>query len=193
MMDISRVALAGVLLATLIAAQSASAQSPCADINFDSSITSRFPDASDACLGIQLRDGRQFAHFQAELVGVTGNHVRARFRLPDGDYSDTYGFDVSPEARVQIDGRDYRYRDLNRGQQLDVYVPPDRWQFHIPESEQFAASRTVAVFTPVQEEDSGAGAMLPSTASPLPFIGIVGSVLSLVGLALLAVRRRLPR
>lgn len=190
-MNIRKLSLAGILLGSFVSAQPALAQSGCPDVDFNSSITSRFPDASDACLGIEVRDGRQYAHFQAELVGVSGNSVRARFRLPDGDYSDTYAFDVKPEARVEIEGRSYRYRDLERGQELDVYLPPDRWQFHIPESENFEVSRTVAVYTPMQAADEGA--MLPSTASPVPLIGAAGGVLSLIGLSLLGLLRLLKK
>jgi hypothetical protein len=192
-MSTHKVALAGLLLATLGAAGVAFAQSGCPALDFHSSITSRFPDARDACLGIEMRDGRQYAHFQGEIVRVSGNRVRMRFQLPDGTFSDTYAFDVSPDARVSIEGRDYRWRDLERGQPLDIYLPPDRWQFHVPESERFEVSRTVAVFTPLRQEESTGGEMLPSTASPLPLIGFAGGVLSVLGVSLLALRRRLSK
>jgi hypothetical protein len=181
---------AGLLVAALCAVQPASAQTGCEDIVFSSEITNRLPEAESSCLGVQSREGDLYAHFQAEVVGVSGNTVRAKFRQPDGGYSETYAFEMKPEARVTIDGRKYRYRDLSRGQELDVYVPGDRWEFYIPEEEDFTVARTVAVampYEPAQTEPE----MLPKTASPLPLLGTTGGLLTMLGLGLIAIRRRL--
>jgi hypothetical protein len=180
---------AGLLLAAFAAEQPAHAQSGCADIDFTSSITDRFPNARNACLGIETREGRQFAHFQAEIVRVSGNQVRARFLRPDGSYSETFAFDMDAGDRVEVGGRSYRYRELSRGQQLDIYVPNDRWEFHIPEEDDFSVARTVAVAMPYEADTGGEGAMLPQTAGPLPLLGLAGVLLTAAGLALAAIRR----
>lgn len=181
----------GVAVAALGAVEPATAQSGCADIDFNDTITDRFPNAGNACLGIEARDGREFAHFQAEIVSVSGNRVRAKFRLPDGSYSETYSFETGSNDRVELGGRSYRYRELSRGQELDIYIPHDRWEFHIPEEENFEVARTVAIVTPMMSEGGGEPAVLPSTASALPLLGIAGSLLVLAGLGVTVVRRRL--
>jgi hypothetical protein len=178
-----------VVLSALAAAAPASAQTGCSDVEFSSRITDRLPNAADSCLGIETRDGRQYAHFKAEIVGTSGNTVRTRFVQQDGGYSPTYSLEMDPSARVEINGRKYRYRELARGQQLDVYVPPDQWEFHVPETENFSVARSVAVVTPLamQEEQE-----LPSTASPVPALGLIGALLMLMGAGLAAASRRLP-
>jgi hypothetical protein len=181
---------AGLLGATLCAVQPASAQTGCEDIVFSSAITNRLPEAEESCLGVQSREGELYAHFQAEVVGVSGNTVRAKFRQPDGEYSETYAFEMQSDDRVTIDGRKYRYRDLSRGQELDIYLPGDRWEFYIPEEEDFTVATTVAVampYEPAQMEPE----TLPKTASPLPLLGAIGGLLTMLGLGLIAIRRRL--
>jgi len=178
------------LLAGFAVSPSALAQGNCPDIEFSSQMTSQFPNIADSCLEIVTRNGEQFARLEAEIVRTTGNTVRARFQHPDGSYSDTYTIDMPADARVTIDGRQYRYRDLSRGQKVSVYLPSDRWAFNIPEGDDFATESvaTVAVVTPMRVSESTA--MLPSTASPLPLIGILGGLFSALGFALVAVRRR---
>jgi hypothetical protein len=185
------------VLSALAASSLASAQTGtgCSDIEFSSTITDRFPNAADACHGIETRDGVQYAHFKAEIVGVSGNRLRARFLRPDGEYGKTYSMDVDPSARVEIGGRKYRYRDLAAGQELDIYLPPNRWQFHVPETEDFGAETTTVVilYPVVGEEPTMAATELPATASPLPALGLAGGLLLLIGGALTAIRWRQPK
>jgi hypothetical protein len=175
-----------VVLSALAAAVPASAQTGCSDVEFSSRITERLPNAADSCLGIETRDGRQYAHFKAEIVSTSGNTVNTRFLQPDGTYSPTYTMEMDPGARVEIAGRQYRYRELARGQELDVYIPPDQWEVHVPESDDFSAARTVAVATPfaMQEE-------LPATASLVPALGLCGALLLMLGAGLAATSQRL--
>lgn len=181
---------ASVALAALAAWQPTLAQEACSDIDFADSITARFPNASQACLGVEAREGRLFAHFQAEVVRTSPpNQVRVRFRRPDGEFSPVYDFDMPADARVQIGGRSYSYRQLDRGQELDIYLPSDLWEFHIPETENFAAAQTVTVIRPMQQGGGGGGAVLPRTAGPLPLLGILGVLLTGLGLVLTRIRR----
>ena len=177
---------ASLMVATLGAAQPASAQTGCEDINFDSTITDRFPEAQNSCIGVEMREEQPYALFHAEIVRVSGNTVSAKFRQPNGEYSETYAFDMDSDDRVEIDGRKYRYRELSRGQELDVYVPASRWEFHIPEEGEFTVARTVAVAMPYEAEEPE---MLPKTASPLPLIGATGGFLTMLGLGLVGIRR----
>lgn len=178
------------LVAGLTASQTALAQGTCGSIQFSPSILSQFPEAPNACLGIETRNGRPFAHFEGEIVGVSGQQVRARFRLPNGDYSQTYTFTPRSDARVTIQGQQYRYRDLSRGQELDVYLPPDRWEFQLPETEVFASATTVETVTPAVVTTSAVAASLPRTATPLPLFGLLAGFFTAFGIGLTIVRRR---
>lgn len=186
--------LTSTLLLAGLAAAPAQAQVTCDDIDLTGPISDRFPRASDACLAVIERDGRQFAKFTAEVQRVRGNTIYAKFKLPDGSKTDTYSFDMPADARVEIGGRNYRYRDLTPKTELNVYLPEGRWEVHVPQSDDFATASAVAVATPMMasdEDESDMVAMLPKTASPVPLIGMLGGLLTSLGLLLYGIRRRL--
>ena len=182
---------AGILLA-LSWTQSALAQTSCRDLTFTGPVAREFPQARDACLGVETREGRPYAHFQARIRNVRGNTVEAEFKMPDGTYSRPISVTPDPEARVRIAGRTYRWRDLSRGQELDVWLPPDRWEIVVPENPetQFAAASTVATLVISEPAPAVAANTLPRTASLVPAIGAVGGLLTVLGLVVAAIRRR---
>ena len=116
---------------------------------------------------------------------IDGMPRSGRERSTDGGAPD-------PDSRVRIAGRNYRWRDLSRGQELDVWLPPDRWEIVVPEDPeaQFAAAPTVASFVISEPAPTVAANTLPRTASPLPLIGAAGGVLVVLGLVVAGIRRR---
>lgn len=171
--------------------QLALAQGNCGDIVFSSDISSRFPNARSACLDVVDKNGQRFAHFKARIVRVSGNTVEAEFRQADGSWGRPVQFQPDPSARVRIAGQSYRYRDLSRGQELDVYLPPDRWAIAVPESDtEFIVAQEV-VIVPLQEPSPALAANLPRTASPLPLLGVLGVAFLALGSLALLIRKRL--
>jgi hypothetical protein len=186
------VGIAGTTLA-LLWTQSSLAQLSCDDLTFTGPVARQFPDARDACLGVETREGRPYAHFNARIRNVRSNMVEAEFKLPDGTYGRPITFTPDPDARVRIAGRDYRYRDLSRGQELDVWLPPDRWEIVVPADpeQSFAAAPTVAVFAISEPSPALAANTLPRTASVLPLAGALGGLLTVLGFVVARLRRRL--
>lgn len=182
---------AGIVLA-LSWTQSTLAQPSCRDLTFTGPVAREFPQARDACLGVETREGRPYAHFQARITNVRGNTVEAEFKMPDGTYSRPISVTPDPEARVRIAGRTYRWRDLSRGQELDVWLPPDRWEIVVPENPeaQFAAAPTVATIAISEPAPAVAANTLPRTASLVPAIGAAGGLLTVLGLVVAGIRRR---
>ena len=187
----SIVGAAGTVLA-LMWTQSALAQTSCRDLTFTGPVARQFPNARDACLGVETRDGRQYAHFTARIRAVRGNTIEAEFKQPDGTYGRPISFTPEPDARVRIAGRTYRYRDLSRGQELDVWLPPDRWEIVQPADpeQSFAAAPTVIIFAISEPSPAVASNTLPRTASVLPMAGALGGLLTVLGLAVAGIRRR---
>ena len=186
--------LSSTLLLAGLAAAPAQAQVTCDDITLTGPIAERFPRAGDACLEVVEKDGRPYAKFTAEIQRVRGNTVYAKFKMPDGTKTDTYSFDMPADARATIAGRQSRYRALMPKSELNVYLPQDRWEVHIPHEDDFATATTVAVATTapmVAEDESEMVAMLPKTASPVPLIGMLGGLFTSLGLLLYGIRRRL--
>lgn len=174
------------LVGGLAATQSALAQGGCGAVNFTGPVASQFPEAPNACLDIATREGKQYAHFKGEIVSVSGSQVRARFKLPNGQYSQTYAFTPKSGSRVKIAGQTYRFSELQKGQELDVYIPPDRWEFEVPETENFAAAPVETYRVTTVTVGS-----LPHTASEVPLVGLLSVVLLTLGTGLTLIRRRL--
>lgn len=192
MKKISIIGAAGVLLALSWAPSTFAQQTDCRNITFTGEIAREFPNARDACLGVVTRNGEQFAHFQARVTNVRGNTVEAEFKLPDGRYGRPISVTPDPEARVRIAGRNYRYRDLSRGQELDVYLPPDRWAIVVPSDPEveFVAAATVTTIAIAQPAPTVAANALPRTGSWVPLAGALGGLLTMLGFAVAVVRRR---
>jgi LPXTG-motif cell wall-anchored protein len=171
------------------------AQGNCGNIVFGSAITDQFPNAKEACLGVVTRDGRQFAYFEARIRSVRGNTVEAEFKQPDGSWGNPVSFTPDANARARIAGQSYRYRDLTRGQELNVYLPPDRWEIaaQTDATAEFETAPTVT-FAALEPAPAAQVAALPSTGSPLPLLALVGAFLAALGAGVVApLRRKLDR
>lgn len=162
----------------LILGTSASAQSglTCSDIDFTSDMRAKYSDIDEACLDVVNIDGRNFAKMKVELVRSRGNNAYVRLLHRDGRKGPTHRANIPPSWRAEIDGRSYRLNQLGAGQELDVYLPPDRFEAH------FAAPETTVVtyvgYELVEDDGADAGNMssasLPATASPLFTMGALG-------------------
>jgi LPXTG-motif cell wall-anchored protein len=155
----------------------------CDDIEFSRVVTDNYPSIADACDAVVQRDGTLYARIQVEVQRIRGNNLTFRVLNNDGTSGGSYTQNVGPNWRANIGGRTYRARDLVRGQQLNVYLPSDRWAFvHETADEE---PDTVAEVIPV-----AAAPMLPKTASQLPLAGLVGAGFLLLGATLTLYRRR---
>jgi hypothetical protein len=177
-------------LGGLATTHSASAQGGCGGVTFTGPVLSQLPEAASACREIVTRNGQQFAHFKAEIMGTSGSQIRARFAMPNGQYSKTFQFTAPQGSRVNIAGRNYRFNDLSQGQELDVYLPPDRWELEVPSTENFAAAPAADVVR-ITTITVASASTLPKTASSVPLVGLLSVVLLTLGTGLALVRRRL--
>jgi hypothetical protein len=191
-------ALAGVLLAAV--AQPAMAQTDmtttasCDQIEFTSRVNNQLPNAKDYCLEVALKENKLYAHFATEFVRRSGSDVVLRFKRPDGTFSDPIQITPPEDQRVNINGREVRMRDLNRGDEIDIWLPHDRFEVAFAETqEEFAAAPTVTTYPATVVEESPAPATLPSTASIVPLIGLLGALFATIGGILGWVRIRVRR
>ena len=157
-------------------------ESGCSDIDWKSVVTDQFPSVADACDAVVTKNGKLFARIEVELLRVSNRTLTFRILNNDGSSGGTYTQTVDTDWRASIGGRSYRPRDLSRGQQLNVYLPGDRWVV-IPEMEDATPAVAMAV-TPARAP------MLPQTASALPLIGLLGAALLALATGLAWIRRR---
>ena len=172
------------------AAAQESAIPTCEDLQFPQQILDVLPEANAACLGVIEQNGRLYAEFQAEIVRVRGGEVRAKFKRADGSFTETHGFRPERDARVKIAGRSYRYSQLTRGQQLNVYLPADRCEVAIADDDDHMTPYLEMITVVVLYRPEPAMAALPATAGLLPLIGLLGGLLTALVGGMVLIRRK---
>lgn len=159
----------------------------CDEVELSDDILAQFPTAQDACREVVERDGSQFVKMKVHLTRTpSANRATFRFVHNDGSMGPTYSTDLPATWRANIGGRDYRLRELARGQELSLYLPSDRWAAHVSASEVMDDEITVIVITMAEPEPQ---AMLPATAGKMPLFGLFG-LLALAGAGFIRMARR---
>lgn len=166
-------AVAWLLMAGTATAQELS-ELACDDFKPSPAAIERFPDLVGACEAIVEREGELYARFTAKIRRATNRSVT--LHLPATDHT----FRVTPDAsaRVLLGGRKTRVRDLQRGQEIHIYLATS--EFGKPDIEEVVLLSDTHFLIAVATESVP---VLPSTASPLPLLGLAG--LSLLGFACL--------
>lgn len=123
--------LSAVILAVAIAGQ-AIAEKPrgavtCSDLKWSAQVLAANPDIALACQGVYEKDGILYAKASIEVVRVTGNRLRFRTLRTDGTKGTPRSVTLDSKWRVNLSGKEYRLMDLVEGQQLDIFLPEDRF------------------------------------------------------------------
>lgn len=178
-----------VAMACAVASGSSLAQDPnmravvtCSDLNWSAQVLAANPDIEQSCRGVYEKDGRLYAEAEVEVVRVRGSTITFRPLHVDGSKGESRKITVAPAWRATIDGREYRASELERGQQLQVYLPEDRFALALQDDDGPTETEIIII------ED--ALVSMPATASPLFAIGLSGAVLLLIAGALRGARRR---
>jgi hypothetical protein len=187
-MKIRRALLVIPALSLLAIGTTASAQTDltCADISFTYEVTSKYPSVADGCRDVVEVDGERYAKMRVEIMTARGNVGTFRFMNKDGSYGPLESVTVDDDWRAELGGRSYRMRQLSPGQEMNIYIPGDKWEAHVAKD----MSGTITVYYAIAFTGaSDSGSALPTTASPLPLIGMLG-VGSMFTAFLMRVRRR---
>jgi len=126
----------------------------CQDFTPTQEALRRFPDLVGACEAVVDRNGELYGRFSA-VVRRAGNRTVTLY-LPATDH--TFKVDPKSDARVLIGSRKVRPRDLQRGQEIQIYLSAR--QFSQPDIEEVAlvTESEVIIDHPVEEV-----AVLPTT------------------------------
>jgi len=173
----------------LLAFSSFAAAITCDDITLSDEITSQYPDAQGACLGVVERDGQNFVKMKVRLTrNPISHHISFRILDADGNPGPNHSVIVASDWRANIGGREYTTNDLTRGQELSLYLPSNRWEAHVaaPEAEPPMELMFVAIRVASMPEDT---ASLPATSSIMPLFGLLGGA-AFLGAGLIRVFRR---
>jgi hypothetical protein len=153
----------------------------CADLNWSAEVLAANPDIGAMCQTVYEKNGKLFAKTSIEVVRVRGNTMTFRPIHTDGTKGDSRSVTLDSSWRAKIAGREYRASDLMRGQELNVYLPEDRFALAVEDD-----SLDDSDFMAIEETTE-----MPTTASPLFLIGLAGGAFLALGGLLSGIRRRL--
>lgn len=100
------------------------------DIVFSQEFLQKYPNAGAACKEVVLKEGKKWARFDANVTSVKGSQVTADFLGGYENKISTVTFSVSPEAKVQMNGKEIKATELMPGDSLSFWVPESRAGFY---------------------------------------------------------------
>ncbi len=155
----------------------------CDDLNWSAQVLAENPDIALSCKAVYEKNGELYAKVSIEVVRVRGNRMTFRPFHTDGGMGSSRSVHLGSSWRVQIGGREYRASDLMRGQELNVYIPEDRFALAVEDADGPDEIDIVAIEDALIE--------MPATASPMFLIGLLGGACIALGGVLSGIRRRL--
>lgn len=169
----------------LMAFATSASAATCDEVTFSNELTSQYPDIARSCRDVIERDGEQFVKTKVRLTRApNGNYVTFKFLHADGTEGPSYSTALDAGWRTMSQGREYRIRDLTRGQELSVYIPFYQWHVHI-EADDVMDEVVVTTAVIAAEPEP---AMLPSTAGNMPLFALFGA-LALMGAGMVRLAR----
>ena len=143
-----------VAIGTLLLGVSAVAQDPaptCADVlakmhlEATDAAKERFKDLEGSCMGVVERNGELFMTTKMVVRNVSGNNVT--LYLPATDR--TFRVRAESGSRLMIGNTRVRPRDLNRGQELNMYVSVAEFTQPVIQEIAFATESEEIIIAPV--------------------------------------------
>jgi len=185
------VALAGLGLSANVSATDLT----CNDITFTPDAFAAYEFADKACLEMVDRDGATYAKFTATKVqpqdispGVT-NYLR--FKHADGTVGPRHRSNLPRNYIIMLSNQPVRLADVDVGQDINIYVGQEFWVSNLAIEEAAEVAVAEAIVEEVAEEIAVEEVMeeeiaetLPTTAGPLPWLALFGSLFLLIGGAL---------
>ena len=164
----------------------------CNDIEFTPEAFAAYQYADKACLEIVDRDGGTFAKFTAtkvvppDLAPGVSNFLR--YKHNDGTVGSRHKSKLPRNFQVRLDRRPVRLDDVDEGQDINIYIGQEYWVSLLAIEEAIVEEMIVeeiieeAIVEEIIEEEMEAE--LPTTAGPLPWLALFGSLFLLLGGAL---------
>ena len=176
------VALAGLGLSANVSAQDLT----CSDITFSPEAYAAYEFVDKACLEMMDRDGTTFAKLTAQVVAQTASGTHLRYTHADGSLGPSHRANT-PDFETKIAGEVVQIKNLSVRQSVNIYVSDAFWAG--PPEPEVAVAAVVAAAPPPpppppEPEPEPEPEVLPTTAGPLPWLALFGSLFLLLGGAL---------
>lgn len=182
------------LLAGLGFTVSASAQT-CDDVVWSADVLAENPNIGDYCLEVMEKNGKTVVRLHARVVRQSVNSTIVQWQHPDGSWSPSERRYPGRDFMAQMDdGSEVSILDLAPRQDVNVYVPMgSNWSLASTSAAAAAPAAAAAEPPPPPPapEPEPAPAALPTTATQLPMLAVLGGLMLLFGGAVGLLRSRL--
>jgi len=117
-----------------LASMGASAADPvmnnaCSNIVFHKEFLDKYPKAPAVCRSVAVKDGVKSAKFAAKVVGLDKGAIKVQFLNVAGDPvagMEPLAFTPKEGAKLSVNGKLEKYKDLKTGDSLNFYVSENR-------------------------------------------------------------------
>ena len=162
----------------------------CSDIVWSDTALEVNPNIADFCLEVVDKRGMQAARMTARVVRQSVNSTIIQWQRPDGSWSPSERRYPDRGFAAEIEGREVRIADLPVRQEVNVYVAAgEMWSPPAPAAA--AAPPPPPPPPPPAPEPEPEPAALPTTATQLPLLALLGGLFILLGGAVTLVRSRM--
>lgn len=184
-----------IVLAGLGLSVNANAELGCDDIVFSPEAFTAYEFIDKACLEMVDRDGVMYAKLTARVVAQTASGTHVRYRHADGELGPSHLSTASEDFQAMISGKPVEMKNLDIRQSINIYVGNAYWVDEAAIVEAAIVEEIVeeAIVEEIVEEaiiEEEMEAMLPTTAGPLPWLALFGSLFLILGGALRLARKQ---
>lgn len=158
----------------------------CSDITFTPDAYAAYEHVDEACLGVVERNDEIYAKLTARVVAQTSSGTHFRYRHADGELGPSHKYNNPKGFQTMIEEDVVMLKDLAVRQDINIYVPEEYWNVIPVEAEEEA----VAPPPPPPPEPEPEPEALPTTAGPLPWLALFGSLFLVLGGALRLSRKQ---
>ena len=182
-----------IALAGLGITANANAELTCDDIVFSPEAFAAYELIDQACLEMVDRNGGTFAKLTAKVVAQTPSGTHLRYRLADGELGPSHLSTAPADFETSMGGKPVEMKSLPVNQWINIYVGKKYWvdAAAIVEEEMIEEAVEEAVVEVMVEEaiveevmEEEMAEELPTTAGPLPWLALFGSLFLILGGAL---------
>jgi hypothetical protein len=158
----------------------------CDDITFNAQAFTRYASVDQACQEVVERNGAMYAKLLAQVQVQNNTGTRIKYYHRDGSWGKEF-LVRNRNMMTSFDGKDVRVRDLAVRQEANVYLPATSFVVNevvVAEVVEEVVEEYVAPPPPPEPVEEEAPVVLPTTAGPLPWLALFGSLFLLAGGAL---------
>ena len=160
----------------------------CNDIEFTPEAFEAYQYADKACLDVVERDGGTYAKFTATKVFSPGVTTFFQFTHSDGTKGPRHKSNLPRNFQVRLGGEPVNLSNVEEGQDVNIYVGQEYWVSVLDVEEAIVEEivEEAIVEEMIEEEiiEEEMAAELPTTAGPLPWLALFGSLFLILGGAL---------